>query len=390
MFDELSRGCPLKNIIPETTQNCHLTYAGKLNVFNWLADIPEAIKKQDLYEVRFKNTRKGYFTNINSLKLEPGDIVAVEASPGHDIGIISLKGPLVYNQLKKYRISQKEELKTIYRKAKPNDIEKWKEAIDLEEETMIASRKIAADRKLDMKIGDVEYQGDKTKAIFYYIADERVDFRQLIKVLAERFKIRVEMRQIGARQEAGRIGGIGSCGRELCCATWIGNFVSVTTNSARYQELSLNPQKLAGQCGKLKCCLNYEIDSYMDARRNFPPTDLPLLTSAGKAIHIKTDVYRQMMWYIVEGVSINNLLALQVDQVNNIIELNKAGKNWEINLQKQAAAPKPDSIDYANVVGQESLTRFDKSKNPKKNKKRKPRKPFNQQQNNNTNNNQNQ
>ncbi len=374
MHDEYARGCPVKNIIPETTQNLKITYSGKLNVFDWLNDVPAGIQKQEVYEVRFKNTRKGYFLNTNALRLEPGDIVAVEASPGHDIGIISLCGPLVKHQLKKNRIPLNDELKAIYRKAKPNDIEKWKEAIALEEETMIASRKISVDLKLNMKIGDVEYQGDKTKAIFYYIADERVDFRQLIKVLADRFRIRVEMRQIGARQEAGRIGGIGSCGRELCCSTWVSNFVSVTTGAARYQELSLNPQKLAGQCSKLKCCLNYEVDSYMDARKDFPPTDVPIQTTAGKAIHFKTDVHRGTMWFLVDGDNATNIIPFSVEQVTKFIELNKQGKKAEINVGKQATqAPKAESLDFTNVVGQESLTRFDKDNQRKRNKKRKPK-----------------
>ncbi|MBI9067358.1 MAG: hypothetical protein JEZ09_08700 [Salinivirgaceae bacterium] len=373
MIDDFSRGYPVKNIDPELTSNLKIDYCGKLNIFDWLSDIPKGIQKEELYEVRFKNTRKGYFYNTNKIRLNTGDIVAVEASPGHDIGIVSLKGPLVLHQLTKHRISKKEEFKSIYRKAKPNDIEKWKESIDMEKETMIESRKMSSDLKLNMKIGDVEYQGDKTKATFYYIADERVDFRQLIKVLAERFKIRVEMRQIGARQEAGRIGGIGSCGRELCCSTWISNFVSATTNSARYQELSLNPQKLAGQCSKLKCCLNYEIDSYMDARKDFPSTDIQLQTLLGKATHIKTDVYRQIMWYLVETASGMNIMPLAVEKVLEIIELNKTGKKGEVVAIKTSPTLATESLEYTNVVGQESLTRFDdqkKTNKPKRNKKR--------------------
>ncbi len=367
MHDNYTRGYPLKNIDPEQTSNLKIAYSGKLNIFNWLSDIPKGIRKEEIYEVRFKNTRKGYFYNTNDLRLNTGDIVAVEASPGHDIGIISLKGPLVYFQLKKLNTPSNEEFKVIYRKAKPNDIEKWKEAIEQEEETMIASRQISSELKLGMKIGDVEYQGDKTKAIFYYIADERVDFRQLIKILAERFKIRVEMRQIGARQEAGRIGGVGSCGRELCCSTWISNFISVTTNSARYQELSLNPQKLAGQCGKLKCCLNYEIDSYMDERKNFPSSEITLNTNLGRASHIKTDVFRHVMWYAIEGGG--GIIPLAVEKVNEIIALNKTGKPAEISMVKVPAPVEKGTLDYTNVVGQESLTRFDNNKD----KKRKPK-----------------
>ncbi len=375
MHNDLSRGCPVKNIDPEFTSNMKIAYAGKLNIFDWLRDIPKGIRKEDLYEVRFKNTRKGYFYNVNGLRLDTGDIVAVEASPGHDIGIISLKGPLVLHQLKKLRIPITEEFKTIYRKAKPNDIEKWKESIELETETMVASRQVSLDLKLDMKIGDVEYQGDKTKAIFYYIADERVDFRQLIKVLAEKFKIRVEMRQIGARQEAGRIGGIGSCGRELCCATWINSFVSVTTNAARYQELSLNPQKLAGQCSKLKCCLNYEVDSYMDERKNFPSSEIHLDTHLGKAIHIKTDVYRHIMWYVLEGGPGSGIIPLATEKVKDIIEQNKKGQRADVTPVKIDVPITPENLEFTNVVGQESLTRFDnpadRKKKPHNNKHRK-------------------
>lgn len=372
---EFSRGCPIHHIDPEQTSNLKISYSGKLNVFDWLNDIPRGIKKDEIYEIRFKNTRKGYFYNTNGLRLDTGDIVAVEASPGHDIGIISLKGPLVLHQLQKLKMSGNSEFKAIYRKAKPNDIEKWKESIDMETTTMIESRKISADLKLDMKIGDVEYQGDKTKAIFYYIADERVDFRQLIKVLAERFKIRVEMRQIGARQEAGRIGGIGSCGRELCCSTWINNFVSVTTNAARYQELSLNPQKLAGQCSKLKCCLNYEVHSYVDARKGFPSTDIALNTEMGKAIHFKTDVYRRVMWYVVSNDERSNIVPLAVEKVNEIIKLNKKGAKPEI-TPIQVDKPVVNEIhDFTNDVGQESLTRFDMQRDKKKRKKKRRKPP---------------
>jgi len=373
MIDEYSRGYPLKKIIPEDSSNLKIAYSGKLNVFDWLNDIPEKIDKEEIYEIRFKNTRKGYYHNSNGLRLDTGDIVAVESSPGHDIGIISLTGTLVLHQLKKLRQSPKD-LKVIYRKAKPNDIEKWKEAIALEHETMIESRKLAADLKLNMKIGDVEYQGDKTKAIFYYIADERVDFRQLIKVLADRFRIRVEMRQIGARQEAGRIGGIGSCGRELCCATFVNNFVSVTTNAARYQELSLNPQKLAGQCSKLKCCLNYELDAYMDERKDFPSPEIRLETAYGRAMHMKTDVFRGLMWYIVDINGASTFVPLSVERVKEIIRLNKKGEKPEVEAQK-IDAPKVENLDFTNVVGQESLTRFDQKSTKKKRKKKRRKNP---------------
>lgn len=349
-------------------ENC-----GKLQAFDWLSDIPDSIQKVDAVEVRFKNTRKEFFLNANGLRLQKGDIVAVEASPGHDIGIVSLTGEIVKLQLHKHKIDpDKYEFKKVYRKAKPADLEKWFEATSQEDNTMLETRKIAADLKLDMKIGDVEYQGDRTKAIFYYIADERVDFRELIKILAEKFKIRIEMRQIGARQEAGRIGGIGSCGRELCCSTWITNFVSVTTNSARHQEISLNPQKLAGQCGKLKCCLNYELDVYIDAQKDFPSREIVLETKTGQAHCVKTDIFRQIMWYTFDPVNMVKFIPVSVERVNEIIALNKKGKKAdELVSAESVVAEGP--LDYQNVVGQESLTRFDEQKNRKR--KKRPNKP---------------
>lgn len=361
----LFRGCP--RLDDENSQNASINHASccKLNATNWLSDIPHITNQEDLVEVRFKNTRKGYYRNVNALTLDAGEMVAVEASPGHDIGMVSLVGPLVLNQMAKNGISPKEtEFRKIYRKTKPSDLDKWKEAIGLEQKTMIRSRQIAMDLNLNMKIGDLEYQGDKTKAIFYYIADDRVDFRELIKVLADEFRIRVEMRQIGARQEAGRIGGIGSCGRELCCSTWISNFVSVTTTVARQQELSLNPQKLAGQCSKLKCCLNYEVDVYLDSRKEFPSADIVLETEEGKAFHQKTDIFKRIMWYSFDAVHAANLVAVPVDRVKEIVQLNKRGKiverlvikEIEINLE----------LGYMNSVGQESLTRFDDKKNQKR------------------------
>jgi len=337
----------------------------KLNTHDWLSGVPNITGGEEIIEVRFKNTRKGFFKNVNNLKVEKGDIVAVEASPGHDIGIVSLTGPLVYLQMRKSKNPIKtDDLKKIYRKAKTVDIEKWQEAIALEQETMIKSRKISADLKLEMKIGDVEYQGDKTKAIFYYIADERVDFRELIKVLADEFKIRVEMRQIGARQEAGRIGGIGPCGRELCCSTWISNFVSVTTNCARYQDISLNPQKLAGQCSKLKCCLNYELDAYLDAQKDFPKGQ-PLETQKGTAYHQKTDIFKGLFWYTSDHEQSTSLVAIPVKRVREIIAMNKKGKKpeklVEAEVQVEAA-----NIGFTNTVGEESLSRFEEKKEKKK------------------------
>ncbi len=343
----------------------------KLNVYDWLNDVPETEISEDLVEVRFKNTRKGFYRNTNRLRLMIGDVVAVEASPGHDIGIVSLTGELVLHQMKKSNTSvDPDDFKKIYRKAKPADIEKWQEAIDLEDSTMLKARKIAAELNLDMKIGDVEYQGDNTKAIFYYIADERVDFRELIKVLADEFKIRIEMKQIGARQEAGRIGGIGSCGRELCCASWITNFVSVTTSSARYQELSLNPQKLAGQCGKLKCCLNYELDCYIDAQKDFPDRSIPLETEQGTAYHQKTDIFRRLMWYSYEKDSSINLIPIAVERVLQIQQINGKGEKAP-SLIAQETAPNRKLLDYENGVNEDSLTRFDKKTGKSDKSKRK-------------------
>ena len=342
----------------------------KLDEYDWLKDIPETGRETDIVEIRFKNTRKTFFRNVNDLRLKIGDIVAVEASPGHDIGVVSLTGELVLHQLKKHGIAENsEEIRKVYRKAKTVDLEKWKEAISLEKDTMLRSRKFAESLKLNMKIGDVEYQGDKTKAIFYYIANERVDFRQLIKDLADAFRIRIEMKQIGARQEAGRIGGIGSCGRELCCSTWMTNFVSVTTAAARYQEVSLNPQKLAGQCGKLKCCLNYEVSSYMDAQKDFPSRSTNLKIKDGEAYFQKTDIYRGIYWYSFDRNMALNLTPVPVERVHDIIEMNKNGKYPErlINIEDISITEKND---FNDVIGQDSLTRFEKKKFKKKKKRR--------------------
>lgn len=357
----LFRGCP--RLEDETGENIKSNHPSccKLNVTNWLSDIPHTTTEEDLVEIRFKNTRKGYYRNVNGLNLEAGELVAVEASPGHDIGMVSLTGPLVLNQVIRNGLNPKDtEFRKIYRKTKQTDIEKWKEAIALEQHTMIRTRQIAQDLNLNMKIGDVEYQGDKTKAIFYYIADERVDFRELIKVLADEFRIRVEMRQIGARQEAGRIGGIGSCGRELCCSTWISSFVSVTTTVARHQELSLNPQKLAGQCGKLKCCLNYEVDVYLDARSEFPSPEIILETEEGKAYHQKTDIFKRVMWYSFDPGHAVNMTAVPVERVKEIIQINKRGKAVDRLVHKTDEIV--EEVGYMNAVGQESLTRFDDKK----------------------------
>ncbi len=342
----------------------------KLPTFDWLQNIPGGKSSNNLIEVRFKNTRKGIYNNVNLLRLKKGDVVAVEASPGHDIGIISLAGEIVNEQLRKLNLDpSKNEFKKVYRLAKDVDIEKWKEGQELENLTMLKARKIAADLDLNMKIGDVEYQGDRTKAIFYYIAEERVDFRELIKVLADQFKVRIEMRQIGARQEAGRIGGIGSCGRELCCSTWMTNFVSVSTNAARHQELSLNPQKLAGQCGKLKCCLNYELDIYIEAQKGFPSSEIYLETNDGTIYHKKTDIFKRIMWYSFDKKSSLNQFPVSVDRVFKIIEENKKGNKPELILSQTGKEIK-DEHGFQNVVGQESLTRFDKKGKREKRSKR--------------------
>lgn len=338
----------------------------KLDSFNWLKEIPFTTDETEIVEVRFKNTRKGLYRNVNALRLEVGDVVAVEASPGHDIGRISIVGHMVNEQLKKPKIYQPaEDLKKVYRKAKAVDVQKWEEAKKLEITTMLRSRKIAEELKLNMKIGDVEYQGDKTKAIFYYIADVRVDFRQLIKVLADEFRIRVEMRQIGARQEAGRIGGIGSCGRELCCSTHITNFISVTTTHAKYQELSLNPQKLAGQCSKLKCCLNFELDCYVDAQRSFPPKDIPLEASDCTAYFYKLEVHKGIYWYSTDQHTSGNLVALPVKRVREIQALNRKGQKVDkLKAPVESWETEPVSQD---LLKNNSLTRFDQpqGKNPR-------------------------
>jgi cell fate regulator YaaT (PSP1 superfamily) len=355
----------------------------KLDSFDWLEDIPEAAGNNEIVEVRFKNTRKGFYRNINNLRLETGDVVAVEASPGHDIGRISMVGSLVKLQLGELKIQPSiEDMKKVYRKAKAVDVQKWEEAKKLEIPTMLRSRKIAEELKLDMKIGDVEYQGDKTKAIFYYIADERVDFRQLIKVLAEEFKVRIEMRQIGARQEAGRIGGIGSCGRELCCATHITNFCSVTTTHAKYQELSLNPQKLAGQCGKLKCCLNFEFDCYIDAQNCFPPRDIPLESAEGTAYFQKMEVHKEVYWYTTDPHSTLNLIPIPVRRVREIQAMNKKGiKAERLIVQNESWESEPASGD---LLENDSLTRFDPApvKNHQhKHSHKKRNRPFNDKKN---------
>lgn len=347
----------------------------KLNVFDWLGNmnLPEGQKPCAIVEIRFKNSRKEYFNNVHNFSLNVGDVVAVEAAQGHDIGVVSLTGELVKLQLKKKNISEGEEFKKIYRKAKDTDIEKWKEAQSLEVSSMYKARTIALRLGLQMKLSDVEYQGDKTKAIFYYTADERVDFRELIKLLAEEFKVRIEMRQIGARQEASRLGGIGACGRELCCSTWLTDFRTVSTSAARYQQLSLNPLKLAGQCGKLKCCLNYELDAYVDALKAFPTLDnKPLQTMRGDAIHQKTDIFRNVMWFFYRNEP-NSIFPVKSEDVKRVQELNKKGEKPEDFVQAvfENKVKETEDKPFENLVGQDSITRFDKQKSGGNRKKKK-------------------
>ena len=339
----------------------------KLNTYDWMADIPGNSEEQDMVEVQFMNTRKGYYKNSNRLPLMKGDIVAVEASPGHDIGTVTLTGRLVPLQMKKANIRQDVEIKRVYRKAKPVDMEKYEEAKSREHQTMIRSRKIAEDLGLKMKIGDVEYQGDGNKAIFYYIADERVDFRQLIKVLADAFKVRIEMKQIGARQEAGRIGGIGPCGRELCCATWMTSFISVSTSAARYQDISLNPQKLAGQCAKLKCCLNYEVDAYVECQKRLPSKEIELETIDSTYYYFKADILAGTITYSTDKCFLANERTISARRAFEVINMNRRGEKPEKLESSENAKEERKSKD---LLEQESLTRFDKNKNSKNKKKK--------------------
>ena len=339
----------------------------QLNTYDWLADVPGNAESTDLVEVQFKNTRKGYYHNVNNLDLKKGDVVAVEANPGHDIGVVTLTGRLVKLQIKKANLRSADDIKRIYRIAKPVDFEKWDEAKSREHGTMIQSRQIAKDLGLKMKIGDVEYQGDGNKAIFYYIADERVDFRQLIKVLADTFHVRIEMKQIGARQEAGRIGGTGPCGRELCCATWMKNFVSVGTNAARFQDISLNPQKLAGMCAKLKCCLNYEVDNYVEASKKLPPKDALLQTADGEYHQFKVDILSGLITYSTDKNLASNLETISAERAWEIIKMNKAGEKPLSLIENGKAKPAPKSSD---LLAEADLSRFDKAKKKKKNNNR--------------------
>jgi len=356
-------------------KGCNRNSLQKLSTFDWMCDLPETQKDTDFVEVQFKNTRKGYYLNSTKIPLEKGDIVAVESTTGHEIGEVTLVGRLVLLQMKKYNVHpDKIEVRRVYRKAKEADLDKYQEAKAKEQNTMIKARQIAESLKLNMKIGDVEFQGDGNKAIFYYIADERVDFRQLIKVFAETFRVRIEMKQIGARQEAGRIGGIGPCGRELCCSGWMTNFNSVSTSAARYQDISLNPQKLAGQCAKLKCCMNFELDSYMDALKDFPSKEIQLETMDNTFYHFKTDVFNGLISYSTSPTFGVNVVTISAKRAKEVIAMNRKGSKPEILDDQSEEMPKPVVIDYENGVGQDSLTRFDTSRKRSGNKNKRPNK----------------
>jgi cell fate regulator YaaT (PSP1 superfamily) len=346
---------------------CSKACCNKLNTYNWLCDIEEAGLATDFVEVQFKNTRKGYFLNEAKIPLEKGHIVAVEAGPGHDIGMVTLTGKLVLAQMRKMRYRHDQDAKKVYRIAKQSDIDKYNEAKAREHETMIRSRQIASDLGLGMKIGDVEYQGDGNKAIFYYIADERVDFRQLIKVLAETFKVRIEMKQIGARQEAGRIGGIGPCGRELCCSSWMTNFVSVATDAARFQDISMNPQKLAGQCAKLKCCYNYEVDAYMEVHKQLPSRKIPLETQDNTYFHFKTDILKKEISYSTDKVIGVNMKTITAERAFEIINLNRKGIK-PATLEPEATAKQESKKMESHDILEDSVSRFDPMKKKKKKK----------------------
>ena len=359
---DCSRGCAVQRTETGETEYTYRQGCCKLEVYDWLPGIGQEQYK-DYFEVRFKNTRKGMYRNASGQTLKTGDMVIVEATNGYDLGIITLEGPMVAHQMKAKKINPETyEFKKIYRKAKPFDIEKWKDAIAREHEVMIRSRQIAEELGLEMKIGDVEFQGDGTKAIFYYIADGRVDFRQLIKVFAEEFRIRIEMKQIGARQEAGLIGGLGVCGRELCCSNYISSFQSISTSAARVQDLSLNPQKLSGQCGKLKCCLNYETLSYMDAQSRIPKVHNPLEFQDGLAYLMKTDILREVMYFSYDPSSLANLYPLDAEEVRDIIRMNRNGQKPE-SLKSDIQAPAPE---FVTAVGDDAINRFDEARKRKK------------------------
>ena len=358
---DCSRGCTVTRNEKDELNCTYRRGCCKLEDYDWLQGVTQN-QFADIFEVRFKNTRKGFYVNASNQSIKMGDMVIVEAQSGHDLGIVTLEGPLVGRQMRcKGLDPETVELKKIYRRAKQLDIEKWQEAIAREQETMIRARQIAVELGLEMKIGDVEFQGDGTKAIFYYIADGRVDFRQLIKVFAEEFRIRIEMKQIGARQEAGLIGGLGVCGRELCYANYITNFKSITTAAARCQDLSLNPQKLAGQCGKLKCCLNYEVATYMDAQARLPKVSEPLDFEDGLAYLVKTDILRGIMYFSYEKGSLANIYPLDASEVREIIKMNRNG----VRPESLKTEPEPEIPEFITAVGDDSITRFDTPKRKK-------------------------
>ena len=363
---DCNRGCTV-TVDASGEQTCsYRRGCCKLEDYDWLPGVMQEQYK-DIFEVRFKNTRKGFYVNGSGQAIKTGDLVVVEAVAGHDLGIVTLEGPIVGRQMKCKGVDPEETpLRKIYRRARPLDIAKWQEAIAREQETMIQARHFAAEMGLDMKIGDVEFQGGGTKAIFYYIADGRVDFRQLIKVFAEEFRIRIEMKQIGARQEAGLIGGLGVCGRELCCTNYITSFQSISTSAARIQDISLNPQKLAGQCGKLKCCLNYEVSNYLDAQSRIPKVSEPLEFQDGPAWLVKTDILRETMYFSYEKGSLSNLYALSADEVREIIMMNRNGRKPE-SLKFE---PEPSGPQFVSAVGDDAITRFDKQPRKKKNRSR--------------------
>ena len=362
--DGVPKGC-------NNNGSCGTGSCNKLTVFDWLSNmsLPQGQAPFDVVEVRFKNGRKDFYRNTEKLTLSMGDIVATETSPGHDVGIISLSGELVKVQMKKKNVALDTELPKIYRKATQKDIDIWSEARKREEPVRMRARELAIALNLEMKISDVEFQGDGSKATFYYTANDRVDFRQLIKDFAREFSIRIEMKQVGFRQEAARLGGIGSCGRELCCSTWLTDFRSVNTSAARYQQLSLNPQKLAGQCGKLKCCLNYELDTYLDALKDFPDLDTKLYTEKGNANCQKVDIFKGLMWFSYENQS-SFWHVLTTEQVKEILSLNAKKKKVEALEDFVIDLPKEEPKNFQNAVGQDDLNRFDKPKKKRKNKKR--------------------
>jgi len=378
LSDRLSDIVPEKTVTVRNIKGCGgcTRHKNKLHIYDWLHDFPELQDASKMVEVQFKNTRKGYYINSNNLELHQGDLVAVESLPGHDIGTVTLTGRLVELQMKKnnFRDEANGALKRVYRIARPADMEKYEHAKAREQSTMIRARQIAEELGLQMKIGDVEYQGDGNKAIFFYIADERVDFRELIKVLAGEFRVKIEMKQIGARQEAGRIGGIGPCGRELCCSSWISNFVSVSTSAARCQDISINPQKLAGQCGKLKCCMNYEVDAYVEAQRSLPSREIALETKDATYYHFKTDIFSGMMTYSTDRYNAVNLETIHKERVFEIISMNKGGERPLKLISETDVRNEKETSYVGDVLEDQSITRFDESRQSQPRKKRKPRK----------------